>query len=150
MQQRRRRKERAKAKGKAKGKAKAKARAGRNDDQESRSLDPSLNLADPEHARESATNLILGCLEKCQAAGTLGCKGRHSHEYRPIEMGTDLQLCIYWSRNAAAVKRKKDDVHIGYFSRTTPCNGTNIILMEHWVLLVSNLCDPIFCLGLIL
>ena len=96
--------------------------------------DPASNLPDPDNFREEATQAVLQCLHDCKAAGTLGTKCKHDHNTLEIDIQDDLQKDHYWKRLAGGVKLKATKSQIVYFSRPTPCNGTNIALVAFWVL----------------
>jgi hypothetical protein len=123
---------------KATGKAKAKAGAGkrafvRDDDPSGDPLPPSSDFPDRDAFHEMVVQDVLKCLRTCEGAGTLNVKGRHAHahDHDEFEMRDGLAWNIYWSRKCASVKKGKQQVN--YFSRSTPCCGTNIVLARHWV-----------------
>ena len=96
--------------------------------------DPADNLPDPDNFRAEATQAVLQCLHDCKAAGTLGTKGKHCHNTIQLDIRDDLSNNHYWKRGAAGVKVKETNSQICYFSRESPCNGTNIALVHFWVL----------------
>jgi len=96
------------------------------------------NLPDPDNFREEATKAVLQCLHDCKAAGTLGTKCKHAHNTMQLDLQDDLGNDHYWKRGAAGVKIKATNSQICYFSRSSPCNGTNIALLHFWVLWQKN------------
>ena len=131
-------KAKAKAKGAAKGKAKAKAGAKKfvseGDEDPEDPEDPIGDMGgDRDAFHEMVVKDVLKCLETCKAAGCTHVKGKHDHTqaHESYELKDDLSWNIYWSRNAASVKKGKQQ--ICYFSRPSPCCGTNIVLARHWV-----------------
>ena len=96
------------------------------------------NLPDPDNFREEATKAVLQCLHDCKAAGTLGTKCKHAHNTMQLDLQDDLGNDHYWKRGAAGVKIKATNSQSCYFSRSSPCNGTNIALLHFWVLWQKN------------
>ena len=100
-------------------------------------LGPAAVLAQiPESFRARAKQAVLDCLSLCKEAGTLGTKGKHQHPMPAVDLGDNLVLSTYWTRPASGVKVKRDgekQQQIAYFSRPTPCCGTNIALVALWV-----------------
>lgn len=83
---------------------------------------------------EEAREALLGCLRRCWKSGELGMKGKHSHSLDQIDdkVSEALQKSVYWSRNAAGLKDSSNR-QVCYFSKSTPCACTNIILANLWV-----------------
>lgn len=98
--------------------------------------DPNGNLVDPDGLRSHAIKEILQCLRACCEVGTLNTKGKHEHQYEPLnyDLG-ERRWSVYWSRKAAGVKELRDKkwAELVYFSRQTPCCGTNLVLAKIWV-----------------
>lgn len=139
-----------KKKTKPKGKAKAKAKGGkraRGDNGEGCGEVEVVDAASAyarrsqesdeivESLREKVALEVQDCLKRCEASGELCVKGKHQHEQAEIKVGDGLQLSIYWSRNAVGLKKEINGkmAQVCYFSRTSPCCGTNIILAKYWV-----------------
>ena len=135
----------AKCKAGAKAKAKAKGAGGRRAFVSAE--DPELGsevlagdlLPDRDAFFDMVVKDVLECLETCKAAGTLDTKGKHDHEHAcdTFELRDGLTWNTYWSRKAAGLKL--ENKQINYFSRETPCCGTNIVLLKHWVR-ISSIC----------
>lgn len=146
-----------KAKSKPKSKAKAKARSKQHgvaanaeqegEEQEDEAGDAAMmdairqreaSEANPyESLREQITLEVKACLQLCKDSGDYCAKGKHSHAHPEIDCGDDgeLQLSTYWSRNAVGIKKMINGkpAQISYFSRTSPCTGTNLLLAKYWV-----------------
>ena len=146
-----------KAKAQAKAKAKAKARAGARlniseaievtKERLRRTRKPAVvtfenqsaddQLADPDRLRNSIEYECMKCLLSCAAADELDIKGKPTYDYEApdLSMHDDLQLNVYWTRNAVGVKRLIDGAlkQVAYFSRPSPTVGTNFILAKYWV-----------------
>ena len=133
-----------------KGKAKAKAKGGRRNRGNNEEKSGEVDAADAasafarrsqetsevvESLREKVALEVRDCLKLCEASGEFCVKGKHQHEMAQIDVGDGLQLSIYWSRNAVGLKKEIDGkwTQVCYFSRTSPCCGTNIILAKYWV-----------------
>ena len=136
----------AEAKAKAKGRGRQSKRALENELAEAGSLEkltgPGAEVPDPDGLREKMAQEVLFCLQACKDAGTLNKKGKHAHpmsESGNLELGDEIQLSVYWTRNAVGVKRKIDDkfAQVCYFSRPSPCCCTNIVLAKKWVPLIT-------------
>ena len=82
---------------------------------------------------------VLECLHQCKDAGECYVKGKHTHDMPKLNVDCAyvFQLSVYWSRFAVGIKsrknNKKDEAQVAYFSQTTPCHATNIILARCWV-----------------
>ena len=98
--------------------------------------DPNGDLVDPDSFRSYAIKEILQCLRACNEVGTLNTKGKHEHQYEPLsyDLG-ERRWSVYWTRKAAGVKELRDKrwTELVYFSRQTPCCGTNLVLAKVWV-----------------
>ena len=89
--------------------------------------------------RAAVTKEVLSCLKTCQQAGEMMAKGKHQHALPEVGLvGEDnLQLSVYWSRKSVGLKKwdKKANKwnQVVYFSRDSPCCGTNLVLAKYWV-----------------
>ena len=138
-------KAKAKAKAQAKGKGKGKARgrgkraaevSGEDGEHEGPAMPEPETFPDLEDMRAEVTKEVLTCLKTCDQAGELQAKGKHNHQL-PEVCAENLQLSVYWSRNSVGLKKwdtkaKKWNQCV-YFSRDSPCCGTNLVLAKHWV-----------------
>ena len=102
-------------------------------------------VPDPNNLFGQAHAEILACLRRCQESGSFGQKGKHDHDMPTVETGDDLQLSTYWSRNCVGIKVKdakgKFTHQVCYFSRSTGCCATNLVLAKHWVRLSTLVCS---------
>lgn len=90
-----------------------------------------------EALRETVIADVVGCLNVCRHSegDDWGEERKHNHDIPEPYLGNDLQLSVYWSRSAVGLKKKISGkwAQVCYFSRTTPCTCTNIILAKYWV-----------------
>eukprot|EP00435_Cladocopium_sp_Y103_P066977 s216_g29.t1 len=105
-------------KGKAKGRGKGR-RARGNNGEENGEGEAAENVAAlarrsqevdaiVESLREKVAFEVRDCLKLCASSGTYGVKGKHQHDLAQIDVGDDLQLSIYWTRNAVGLKKAID------------------------------------------
>ena len=71
----------------------------------------------------------------------MGRKEKHDHNHVMIDVQDDLSNSIHWKGTKAGTRLKdgsKAGTQICFFSRDTPCNGTNVALVSIWVLWLQN------------
>eukprot|EP00435_Cladocopium_sp_Y103_P044436 s523_g12.t1 len=82
--------------------------------------DPNVDLVDADTLRSRTIEEVLQCLRCCHEVGTLNTKGKHEHQYEPLnyDLG-ERRWSVYWSRKAAGVKEMRDKkwTELVYFSR---------------------------------
>ena len=127
-----------------KAKAKAKGKRGPKGKRLVPEDDPSLcegsgsnaDLGDPadDAFRGHVEQEILECFRACKASPEFGQKGKHTHTEPEIDLRDDLQLSVYWSRNAVGIKHRGRNAgaQFCYFSRESVCSCSNLILMKYW------------------
>ena len=90
-----------------------------------------------EALRETVTNDVIGCLNVCRHSpgDDWGEERKHKHAIPELNLGDDLQLSVYWTRSSVGLKKKISGkwAQVCYFSRSTPCACTNLILAKYWV-----------------
>ena len=114
-------------KAKAKGAAKAKAKPNPK---------PSGSSAPSDHDGDQHASLrteIHDCLRCCEEHDSTG---KHQHDVASL-LHDNAQLSTYWTRGAVGVKVRESVSEawkqVAYFSRQTPCVGTNCIIAKKWV-----------------
>ena len=127
-----------------KAKAKAKGKRGPKGKRLVPEDDPSLcegsgsnaDLGDPadDAFRGHVEQEILECFRACKASPEFGQKEKHTHTEPEIDLRDDLQLSVYWSRNAVGIKHRGRNAgaQFCYFSRESVCSCSNLILMKYW------------------
>jgi hypothetical protein len=109
-----------------------------------RSAQPTSDLPDPESWRAEAKEKVLQTLKDCKECGTLGRKEKHDHNHVLIDVQGDLSNSIHWKASRAGTRLKegnKAGTQICFFSRETPCNGTNVALVAIWALWLQDQCN---------